>query len=143
MNDLNRALESLPHGKEFRFIDRLISLEPGKRGTCDYRVRGDEVFLRGHFPGSPLFPGVLLIEGCAQVAGVVAQSDPAITPLKALKLTAVRGAKILGSATPGQTIEFSAEITGRLANLIQARAKASVEGKTVVEVDVMLSGEPV
>ena len=142
MDDLNRALQSLPHGEQFRFVDRLISLDAGKRGAGEYHVRGDEVFLRGHFPDSPLFPGVLLVEGCAQLAGVVAQCDPQIPPLKSLKLTAIRGAKILGSATPGQTIEFRAEITGRLANLIQARARATVDGKIILETDVTLSGDP-
>jgi len=69
------ALQRLPHGPEFRFIDRLIELEPGKRGVGQYTVRGDEPFLRGHFPGEPMMPGVLLVEAAAQLAGVLAQSD--------------------------------------------------------------------
>src|SRR4026209_803946 len=104
MSDLAQALAFLPHGPEFRFIDRLHTLTPGKEGAAEYNVRGDEPFLRGHFPGQPLFPGVLLIEAAAQLAGVVAQSDPAIGPLPGLKLTAVRNAKIFGSAAPGETV---------------------------------------
>src|SRR5215204_1101361 len=104
MNPLSKALAHLPHGPEFRFVDRLTALDPGKSGTGEYTVRGDEPFLRGHFPGEPLFPGVLLIEAAAQLAGTVAQTDPQIPPLKGLRLTAVRGAKILGTAKPGQTI---------------------------------------
>ena len=57
-----KALDFLPHGPEFRFVDKLLSLVPGKEGTGEYRVRGDEPFLRGHFPRDPIFPGVLLIE---------------------------------------------------------------------------------
>ena len=53
-------------------------------------MRGDEPFLRGHFPSHPLFPGVLLVEAAAQLAGIVAQSDPALSPLAGLKLTALR-----------------------------------------------------
>src|SRR5438128_6731234 len=117
---LRSALAALPHGPEFRFLDRLILLEPGKTGTGEYKVRGDEPFLRGHFPGQPIFPGVLLVEAAAQLAGVVAQSDPAITPLSELKLTAIRQAKIFGSAKPGEKIQIEATVTGRLANLIQA-----------------------
>src|SRR5881628_3641518 len=116
---LRTALNFLPHGPEFRFLDRLLSLEPGQSGMGEYTVRGDETFLRGHFPGQPLFPGVLLVEAAAQLAGTVAQSDPKIKPLAGLKLTAVRGAKILGSAHPGDTIRLEARILGRLANLIQ------------------------
>ena len=137
---LQAALGHLPHGSEFRFVDRLLSLVPGKEGTGEYRLRGDEPFLRGHFPGAPLMPGVLLVEAAAQLAGVVAQSDPAITPLPGLKLTALRNVKIVGSARPGETIQLEARVTGRLGNLIQAQATASVNDQTVLQADLVLSG---
>jgi len=140
MSDLAQALAFLPHGPEFRFIDRLHTLTPGKEGRADYKVRGDEPFLRGHFPGQPLFPGVLLIEAAAQLVGVVAQSDPAIAPLPGLKLTAVRSAKIFGTAAPGQTLEIQATILARLGNLVQARATVSVEARTLVECELTMSG---
>src|SRR3954469_10035578 len=124
--DLASALEALPHGPEFRFIDRLLELQPGKRGVGEYLLRGDEPFLRGHFPGNPLFPGVLLVESAAQLAGTVAQSDPVIQPLAGLKLTAMRGVKILSSARPGETIRLEARILGRLGQLVQAQATATV-----------------
>ena len=138
--ELQAALGALPHGPEFRFLDRLLSLVPGKEGTGEYLLRGDEPFLRGHFPGAPLMPGVLLVEAAAQLAGVVAQSDPAIAPLAGLKLTALRNVKILGSAHPGETIRLEARVVGRLANLIQAQATASVNGQTVLQADLVLSG---
>ncbi len=142
MNETEKkALASLPHGAEFRFLDRLLHLEPGKAGTGEYTVRGDEPFLRGHFPGQPIFPGVLLVEAAAQLAGVVAQSDPANPPLAGLKLTALRGVKILGTAKPGETIKLHAEITGRLVNLVQARATAAVSGNTILLAELTLSGE--
>jgi 3-hydroxyacyl-[acyl-carrier-protein] dehydratase len=138
---LARALAFLPHGPEFRFLDRLTRLAPGQSGEGGYRVRGDEPFLRGHFPGNPLMPGVLLIEAAAQLAGVVAQSDPAIPPLADLKLTAVRNAKITGTARPGETIVLEAEIVKRLGNLIQASARARVGEQIVLTVDLTLSGD--
>ena len=135
------ALALLPHGVEFRFLHRLVELEPGKSGTAEYDLRPDEPFLRGHFPGDPLLPGVLLVEAAAQLAGVVAQSDPARKPLAGLKLAAIRHAKILGSAHPGETIIVRAAVTGRLENLIQATANAEVNGRTVLETLITLSGE--
>jgi 3-hydroxyacyl-[acyl-carrier-protein] dehydratase len=137
---MNDALKSLPHGPEFRFIDRLLKLEPGKSGTGEYKVRGDEPFLRGHFPGQPLFPGVLLVEAAAQLAGTVAQSDPGIPPMPGLKLTAMRGIKILGTAQPGEIIQFEAKILHRLGNLIQAHVSAAVNGQTVMQGELTLSG---
>lgn len=138
---LQGALDRLPHGAEFRFIDRLIELEPGKRGVGEYRVRGDEPFLRGHFPGDPMMPGVLLVEAAAQLAGVVAQSNPHVSPLPGLKLTALRVAKILGSARPGATIRIEARVTGRLGNLIQACAEVSTAGQTLLTVEITLAGD--
>ena len=139
--DLQRALNLLPHGTEFRFLDRLAKLNPGQSGEGEYKIRGNEPFLRGHFPGGPIFPGVLLVEAAAQLAGVVAQSDPNIPPLKNLKLTAMRNVKILGAAKPGKIILLEAKITGRLGGLIQAQATASVNGQTVLQAELVLSGE--
>jgi 3-hydroxyacyl-[acyl-carrier-protein] dehydratase len=141
MTSYHRALSQLPHGPEFRFLDQLLDLQPGISGVAEYSVRGDEVFLPGHFPGAPLFPGVLLLEGAAQLAGVIAQSDPGRTPLPGLKLTAVRQAKILGTARPGEKIIFRAVVSGRLDNLVQATASAEVNGKPVLETIITLSGE--
>lgn len=138
--DLAAALHALPHGLEFRFVDRLLALEPGVHGTAEYLIRGDESCLRGHFPGYPLFPGVLLVEAAAQVAGVVAQSDPRIGALDGLKLTAIRGAKITGSAGPGETLSITARVTGRLGGLIQAEAEIRVRGRPVLTAVLALSG---
>ena len=129
---MHDALKSLPHGPEFRFVDKLTALDPGKTGSGDYTVRGDEPFLRGHFPGHPIFPGVLLVEAAAQLAGTVAQSDPQIPPLAGLKLTAMRGIKILGTARPGEIIQLDAKILSRLGNLIQAQVVAKVNSQTVM-----------
>jgi 3-hydroxyacyl-[acyl-carrier-protein] dehydratase len=138
--DLQHALHLLPHGAEFRFIDRLTKLNPGLSGVGEYTVRGDEPFLRGHFPGEPIFPGVLLVEAAAQLAGVVAQNDPKIAPLKNLKLTALRNVKILGTAKPGEIIQFETRITGRLGTLVQAQATARIAGEIVLTAELTLSG---
>jgi 3-hydroxyacyl-[acyl-carrier-protein] dehydratase len=140
MNDLATALNLLPHGAEFRFLDRLTALTPGQCGEGEYTVRGDEPFLRGHFPGEPLFPGVLLVEAAAQLAGVLAQSDPQIPPLKNLKLAALRNVKILGSARPDEVIQVEAKVTCRLGNLVQAQATIRVAGEIVLTAELTLSG---
>jgi len=138
---MHEALKSLPHGPEFRFLDQLTTLDPGKSGSGEYTVRGEEPFLRGHFPGQPIFPGVLLVEAAAQLAGTVAQSDPQIPPLTGLKLTAMRGIKILGTARPGEVIQLDAKILNRLGNLIQAQVVAKVNSETVMQGELTLSGE--
>ena len=142
---LHHALIALPHGPEFRFIDRLTALEGGKLGVATYHIRGDESFLAGHFPEQPMLPGVILIEALAQLAGIVSQSDPDHPPMKDLRLTAVRQAKILGAATPGQTIVIEAAITGRMGPLVQADGTIYLDGsrETVFLTGaIVLSGEP-
>lgn len=134
------AMRSLPHGSEFRFVDRMISLTPGKEGIGEYRLHGDEYFLRGHLPGEPLMPGVLMAEAAAQMAGIVAQEDPANPRWPRLKLTALRAVKILGAVRPGDTLRIEAVITGVLGDMIQARVSAFVAEAKVLTAEVTLSG---
>ncbi|MCW1914688.1 beta-hydroxyacyl-ACP dehydratase [Luteolibacter sp. GHJ8] len=138
---MNDPLAALPHGPEFRFVDALVSLDPGTSAVASYRVRGDEAFLAGHFPGNPLMPGVILIEAIAQLGGVVAQSDPAIPPLANLLLTGVRGAKILGAATPGEVLSIRAEVEGRLGGMIQVSGEVRSGERLLASAKVMLSGQ--
>ena len=139
-DSIANALGFLPHGPEFRFLDRLTILDPGRGGAGEYAVRGDEPFLRGHFPGEPIFPGVLLIEAAAQLVGTVAQSDPELTPQPTLKLAAVRGVKILGAASPGEVIRLEARVLTRLGHLVQAEVSASVSGRLLLQGEITLSG---
>jgi 3-hydroxyacyl-[acyl-carrier-protein] dehydratase len=65
-------IERLPHREPFRFVTEMQELSPGVAGAAMWKVTGSEEFFRGHFPGRPLVPGVLLIEALAQLSGLVA-----------------------------------------------------------------------
>lgn len=132
--DLQAALDSLPHGPSFRFVDELLELVAGKEAGGVYQVRGDEAFLEGHFPGHPMMPGVILLEAIAQLGGVVAQTDPEHAAMDDMRLTAVRAAKILGAAVPGDRLEISVKVEGRLGGLVQ------IEGEVRRGDDVLASG---
>jgi hypothetical protein len=80
-------------------------------------------------------------ERAAQLAGVVAQSDPTVPPLAELKLAAVRMAKISGSARPGDPMCLQAEVTGRMGHLVQAKASVLLRGQTLLVAELTLSGE--
>lgn len=136
-------LENLPHGPEFRFLDGIDELDPGKSGAGHYLVPSpdDLPLLRGHFPGLPILPGVLHLEALAQLAGVVAQCDPAHAPLANLRLTAFRAAKIFGAAEPGDRLILEAKIEGRMGGLIQAQGVAKVGERILVQAQITLSGE--
>jgi 3-hydroxyacyl-[acyl-carrier-protein] dehydratase len=140
---LQSALGALPHGAAFRFVDRLIALEPGDSGEGTYLVRGDEAFLAGHFPGRPMVPGVILAEAIAQLAGVVAQTDPGVAVMSDLRLAALRNVKILGAAVPGDELVIRAKVTGRMGNLVLAEGEVEVFGGAELATAVVtLSGSP-
>ncbi len=124
---LAQALADLPHGREFRFLDALTQLNPGIAGTAHYIVRGDEPFLAAHFPGNPMMPGVILVEAIAQLGGVICQSAPDRAKLTDVRLTAIRNAKIFGTAAPGDTLRIQATIEGRMAGLVQVSGEVQVQ----------------
>ncbi len=142
-DDLVQALSSLPHGSEFRFIDEIVELIPGVSAKAVWKLKGNEEFLRGHFPGAPLMPGVLMIEALAQLGGILVQTRPGEAPLKNLRLTAVRQIKILGSITPGQSIHLTCSLQGMLGSLGQVSGEIRDDsGNVILTGAVTLAGEP-
>jgi 3-hydroxyacyl-[acyl-carrier-protein] dehydratase len=134
------ALAALPHGKSFRFVETLTALEPGHSATGTYHLRGDEAFLEGHFPGSPILPGVILIEALAQLGGIVAQTDPAVPPLADMRLAAVRQAKITGTIAPGERLTIKARLTGRMGGLVMIEGTVQHDAEVLLTAQVTLSG---
>ncbi|MCF6314061.1 MAG: beta-hydroxyacyl-ACP dehydratase [Verrucomicrobiales bacterium] len=143
--DLDHALQALPHGEGFTFIDQLTELSAGQSASALYLVKGSEDFLAHHFPGDPMMPGVILIEAIAQLAGIAAQNAGARS-FANLRLAAVRQAKILQPARPGDQLEIQVSITAAMGGLIQADGQVSLVvdgdgGKTVVtKAQITLSG---
>lgn len=143
--ELKNLLNRLPHGEPFRFVDELLSLEPGVDGLGVWRVRGDEAFLRGHFPppGERIVPGVLIGEALAQVAGLVAfaggeRGVAEGRPLASARLAQI-DVKILAPVKPPATIELVATFVRDMGRLVLLEVAATVEGIDVVSGRVVLA----
>ncbi len=65
----------LPHGPEFRFVDAVEAFVPGESIEARYRITGAEPFLAGHFPGNPVWPGVIQLEALAQAGAIAVLAD--------------------------------------------------------------------
>ena len=86
----------------------------GERATGAWRARGDEWFFRGHFPGEPIVPGVLIGEALAQMSGLVAGD---IFGLRGARLAQI-DVKVLAAVKPPATIELRSTLTKRLEGLV-------------------------
>ena len=103
---VKEILELLPHRYPFLMIDRIINVEGDTAAVGIKNVTVNEPIFQGHFPGKPIFPGVLIIEGMAQTAGAIAIAHDARTNSKkklVLMLTIDR-AKFRKPAVPGDRI---------------------------------------
>jgi len=100
--------EIIPHREPFRFLDSIIEFEDGVRATGVYTVTGKEALFEGHFPGRPIFPGVLLLESLAQLGVFFARySTGGCPPEKLIVFTGADEVKFRRAVVPGDQIRIS------------------------------------
>jgi UDP-3-O-[3-hydroxymyristoyl] N-acetylglucosamine deacetylase/3-hydroxyacyl-[acyl-carrier-protein] dehydratase len=138
--ELDRAeiMKILPHRDPFLFVDKIIYLDKGKHATGIKKVTKDDYFFKGHFPGRPVMPGVLIIEAMAQVGGVMMLS-PEENRGKLAFFMAADNIKFRKTVVPGDTLVLDV-VAGKIRSKTgQLHAKAFVDGKLVVEADFMFA----
>jgi UDP-3-O-[3-hydroxymyristoyl] N-acetylglucosamine deacetylase/3-hydroxyacyl-[acyl-carrier-protein] dehydratase len=138
--ELDRAeiMKILPHRDPFLFVDKIIYLDKGKHATGIKKVRKDDYFFKGHFPGRPVMPGVLIIEAMAQVGGVMMLS-PEENRGKLAFFMAADNIKFRKTVVPGDTLVLDVTAGKIRSKTGQVYAKAFVDGKLVVEADFMFA----
>ena len=136
--DIETIMKILPHRQPFLFVDRIIYLEKGKRAIGVKNVTINDYFFKGHFPGKPVMPGVLIVEAMAQVGGVMMLAPEENRGKLAYFLSADH-IKFRKTVVPGD--QLTMEVTaGKIKSKTgQVHAKALVNGKIVAEADLMFA----
>jgi 3-hydroxyacyl-[acyl-carrier-protein] dehydratase len=119
----------LPHRPPFRFVDQVDEIVPGERVQARYQVTGDEAFLAGHFPGRPIFPGVLQLEALAQAGAIAVLADPRFTGRLPL-FGGVEDVRFRRQVVPGDELTLAVELDRLSARGGWGQATATVAGKT-------------
>jgi 3-hydroxyacyl-[acyl-carrier-protein] dehydratase len=133
---IQEILQALPHRYPFVLVDRIIGIDRDECGIGIKNVTANEPQFMGHFPSRPVMPGVLVIEGMAQTAGVLCiRSLGASAKPNLVYFLTIDKAKFRKPAVPGDTIEYHVRKLARRKNMWWFRAEAKVGGNLIAEAE--------
>ena len=130
--------EILPHRDPFLLLDEVTAIEPGVRVVARKRVREDEWYLAGHFPGRPIMPGVLMVEAMAQAGAVAVLSQEANRGRLAL-FAGIDDVRFKRIVEPGDELEVTCELERLRGPVGRGRARATVDGDVAVRGTLMFA----
>lgn len=136
--DIQKIMACIPHRYPFLLVDRVIEMNGDESGIGIKNVTANEPQFTGHFPGRPVFPGVLMIEAMAQTAGVLVVSARGIdeAAVSSVLFTTIDKAKFRKPVVPGDTLHFHLTKVARKRNLWFYRGEAKVDGVLVAEAEI-------
>jgi beta-hydroxyacyl-ACP dehydratase FabZ len=136
MKDINDILAVMPHRYPFLLIDRVLEME-----ECSLRamknVTMNEPFFQGHFPGTPVMPGVLVVEAMAQAAGFLLLCNVEDRDDKLIYFTGIDKCRFRKPVVPGDQLIFEVELVAKRSTFAKIRGRALVDGEVVCEAHMM------
>jgi 3-hydroxyacyl-[acyl-carrier-protein] dehydratase len=135
--EMAEILKILPHRYPFLVVDRVIEIDGDNSAIGIKNVTANEPHFVGHFPGNPVMPGVLLLEGMAQTCGVICGlAGGEGRPLKRVYFLTIDKAKFRKPVLPGDVVEYHMTKTANRKTMWWYRGAAKVRGVLVAEAEI-------
>jgi len=137
--DIHKILKRLPHRYPFLLVDRVLEIEHGVRIKALKNVTINEPFFGGHFPVRPVMPGVLMLEALAQTSALLSFESMGTDPGDDMVVyfVGIDGARFKRPVEPGDQLILEATIERVKAGIHKYKTRASVDGQTAVEAELM------
>jgi UDP-3-O-[3-hydroxymyristoyl] N-acetylglucosamine deacetylase / 3-hydroxyacyl-[acyl-carrier-protein] dehydratase len=135
MMGIEEIMKVLPHRYPFLLVDKVVEIEEGKRIVGIKNVTINEPFFQGHFPGHPIMPGVLIIEGMAQVGGMLLMGTVDDPESKVVYFMSLDNVKFRRPVKPGDQLRCELELVQVRGMVCKMRGVATVDGTVVAEAD--------
>lgn len=138
--DILDILKLLPHRYPFVMVDRITAMVPGESVSGIKNVTINEPFFQGHFPERPVMPGVMILEGMAQVGGVLGfHSMPEMIGNKLLYFAGIDNARFRRPVVPGDQLLFELHLQKMKRGVMFMDGSATVDGQVVAQANLMAS----
>ena len=131
--DINEIQNIIPHRYPMLLVDRVIEIEPLKRLVAIKNITMNEQVFQGHFPGAPVFPGVLIIEAMAQAGAILLFREIPNRDEKLLYFTGIDEAKFRRPVVPGDQVRLEVTVLKYKMGYAKLHAEAFVDGQLVAE----------
>lgn len=131
--DINQIQTIIPHRYPMLLIDRIVEIEPLKRIVAIKNITINEAVFQGHFPGAPVFPGVMIIEAMAQAGAVLLFREVPDRENKLLYFTGIDEAKFRRPIVPGDQVRLEVTVLRFKLGFAKLKAEAFVDGQLVAE----------
>jgi 3-hydroxyacyl-[acyl-carrier-protein] dehydratase len=137
--DIHRILKKLPHRYPMLLVDRVIEFEKDRSIKALKNVTINEPFFNGHFPRRPVMPGVLMLEALAQTAALLSFESMGedLSDDQVVYFVGIDGARFKRVVEPGDQLVLVATIERAKAGIYKYKTRASVNGETAVEAELM------
>lgn len=141
--NINQIKTFLPHRYPFLLLDRIISCEPSENLVALKNVTINEPFFEGHFPHSPVMPGVLILEAMAQASAILASHDLGDEEIdienRIYYFTGVDKARFKRPVEPGDQLLIDVKILRRIKNMWKCSGVATVDGEVACRAELMFT----